>query len=129
MYSQFKTPFGMIDGSLTLGENIADLGGLNVALQAYEAAFSREFNTARKQIEYAASLRRIFGSDLTRHKLFFAAYASSWCSLLPDSVAADRLRTDPHSPPKWRVNGAVTQNPVFSEIYGCRIPGKKCELY
>jgi len=129
MYSQFKTPFGMIDGSLTLGENIADLGGLNVALQAYEAAFSREFNTARKQIEYAASLRRIFGPDLTRHKLFFAAYASSWCSLLPDSVAADRLRTDPHSPPKWRVNGAATQNPVFSEIYGCRIPGKKCELY
>lgn len=129
MYSQFKTPFGMIDGLLTLGENIADLGGLNVALQAYEAAFSREFNTARKQIEYAASLRRVFGPDLTRHKLFFAAYASSWCSLLPDSVAADRLRTDPHSPPKWRVNGAATQNPVFSEIYGCRIPGKKCELY
>jgi predicted metalloendopeptidase len=129
MYSQFKTPYGMIDGSLTLGENIADLGGVGVALQAYETAFRLQFDTPRKQAEYEQSLRRVFGADLTRHKLFFAAYASSWCSHVPPSAAATLLRTDPHSPPKWRVNGAATQSPLFSQVYGCRLPGKHCELY
>jgi len=44
-------------------------------------------------------------------------------------VAAARLSSDPHSPPRWRVDGAVSQTPQFREAYGCRAPSAECSVW
>jgi predicted metalloendopeptidase len=84
-----------VNGSLTLVENIADLGGLEFALAAAAAATGRPLTKAEK-------------------REFFTAYAISWRSKDRLKRAAELLQTDSHAPPALRVNHAVRQ---FDEWY------------
>lgn len=81
------------NGKFTLGENLADHGGLQVAFNAFKHA------TANK------SLKTIDG--LTPDQRFFIAYAGVWGQNITDQEIRNRVKSDPHSLGEWRVNGAL----------------------
>ncbi len=82
-----------VNGSLTLGENIGDLGGLSLAYRAYKIA------TEGKEVPVI--------DGLTGDQRFFLAWAQVWRSQQREDNLRNRLRTDPHSPEEYRVNGVV----------------------
>ena len=83
-----------IKGELTLGENIGDLGGLEVAYEAYHRYVAKHGEPA------------VIGG-LTGDQRFFIAYAYSWQTKQREGVTRAQLLTNPHSPAKYRVNGVV----------------------
>jgi putative endopeptidase len=92
-----------VNGKLTLGENIADLGGLNIAYAALE-----------KSLE---SKEGISLEGFTPQQLFFLGWAQAWRFNASEKSQQLRLDTDPHSPPAWRVNGPLSQMKPFQEAF------------
>lgn len=88
-----------INGELTLGENIADLGGLVIAYTAFKKATAGE---KQENID-----------GLTPDQRFFINFAQIWRTHYREEAAIQRLYTDPHSPPKYRVLGTLTNFPEF----------------
>ena len=97
-----------VNGKLTLGEDVADLGGLVLAYRAWRSATSSQ------------RLQPIDG--LTPDQRFFVGYAQWACANVRPQVARLRARTDPHSPSKYRVNGLMVNMPEFGQVFGCK-PG------
>ncbi|RIB08192.1 hypothetical protein C2G38_2111750 [Gigaspora rosea] len=117
-----------LNGRLTLGENLADNGGIR---ESYDAWYTRFKNDVEG--EYNNYLLPGFG-NLTRDQLFFISYGHSWCSKTRPETAVERVRTDPHSPPYWRVNGVMRNSEKFAEIFKCKVgsrmnPAEKCTLW
>ncbi len=109
-----------IDGELTLGENIADIGGLKEAYAAYRAA--------------AAEGGEALPEGVDGDELFFLGFAQSWCTLLTPEAELQRLSTDAHSPARYRVNTALTNVPAFAEAFECApgspmAPESICEVW
>lgn len=92
-----------VNGELTLGENIADLGGLTISYYAYK--MSLEGNDAPVI------------DGLTGEQRFFHGYAQVWASLYRDKALIQQIKTDPHSPGMYRVNGVVSNMPEFYEAF------------
>jgi putative endopeptidase len=110
-----------LNGQLTLGENIADLGGLKLAFAAYEAS------RAGKPPEAAVE-------GFTPEQAFFVGYAQSWCTKVRPEAARVRAKTDPHSPPRWRVNGPLANTPEFANAFQCgagkpMVRSERCEVW
>ncbi|MBN2412388.1 M13 family metallopeptidase [candidate division KSB1 bacterium] len=97
-YSVFDTLH--VDGKLTLGENIADLGGLNIALAAYN-----------KSLENKPQPSPI--DDFTNYQRFFLGYAQLWRQNIRDKELMRRIKEDVHSPGPFRVNGPLVNMPEF----------------
>jgi putative endopeptidase len=95
-----------VNGRLTLGENIADLGGLAVAYNAMEKALAGKPRT------------KIDG--FTPEQRFFLAYARIWRAMDRPETARTRVLTDPHSPAHWRVNGPLSNLKEFHDAWGCK---------
>jgi putative endopeptidase len=95
-----------VNGKLTLGENIADFGGLTVAYAAMEKALGTQPPT------------KIDG--FTPEQRFFLGWAQVWRELSRPEYARVLLNTDPHSPGKWRVNGPLSNMPEFKAAWGCK---------
>src|SRR3989442_11324751 len=96
-----------LNGRLTTGENIADLGGLAIAYRAYQR--SRAGRGAEPTVDgYTADQR------------FFIAYAQVWSEVVRPEQARQWAATDPHSPGRWRVNGPLSNLPEFARAFGCR---------
>lgn len=98
MYADFFSSIEVLpglnaNGKFTLGENLADHGGLEVAYNAYKNATSKK------------SLKSKDG--LTADQRFFLAYAGVWAANITDEEIRDRTKSDPHSLGRWRVNGAL----------------------
>ncbi|MBX9729805.1 MAG: M13 family metallopeptidase [Sphingomonas sp.] len=94
-YDQYEAvPGTKVNGKLTLGENIGDLGGVEAAYGAYQ----------RYQAKHGKA--PVIGG-LTGDQRFFLAYAQAWQTKLREGAARSRALTDPHSPPYFRVNGIV----------------------
>jgi predicted metalloendopeptidase len=107
-FDAFEPLPGMhINGKATLGENIADLGGLKIALEAY-----------RKSQQGKAPVGLIEG--YTPEQRFFLGYAETWRNKLRDEALRNRLMTDPHAPSKYRVNGPLSNMPEFFEAFGIK---------
>ena len=96
-----------INGQLTLGENIADLGGLTIAYYAFE-----------KSLEGKQRPPAIDG--FTAEQRFFLGFAQGWRNLTRPEAIRLRTLTDPHSPPRWRVNGSVSNLTEFARAFGCK---------
>ncbi|MEN6534558.1 MAG: M13 family metallopeptidase [Bryobacteraceae bacterium] len=96
-----------LNGKLTLGENVADNGGLQLAYAALINTLSAENRT-----------RKIDG--FTPQQRFFIGYAQVWCQNATDQIARLRALTDPHSPGRYRVIGVVSNAPQFHEAFGCK---------
>ena len=101
------------NGRLTLGENLADHGGLQVAWYAYKNATKRQ------------TLSTIDG--LTPDQRFFLAYAGVWAGNITEAEIRNRTKSDPHSLGRWRVNGALPHVDAWYEAFGVR-PGDKMFL-
>ena len=99
-----------VNGKLTLGENIADLGGLNVA---YDALL-------RAQPENKATEE----NGLTRDQKFFANWATVWRRNFTPEELTVRLVTDPHAPANFRANGAPSNITAFATAYQCKAGDK-----
>jgi putative endopeptidase len=95
-----------VNGRQTLGENIADLGGLTVAYYAMEKAIAGKPKT------------RIDG--FTPEQRFFLGWAQIWRSLSRDEQLIQQVKTDAHSPSRWRVNGPLSNMPEFKAAWGCK---------
>ncbi|XP_011301626.1 endothelin-converting enzyme 1 isoform X2 [Fopius arisanus] len=112
-----------INGRQTLGENIADNGGLKAAYHAY-------LNT-RKNSQDQLPLP---GLQLTHRQLFFLNFAQVWCSAItPESIGL-QIDKDSHCPPKYRVIGPLSNLPEFSAEFNCpkgskMNPADKCEVW
>jgi putative endopeptidase len=95
-----------VNGKLTLGENVADLGGLILAYRAWITETS------------AKSLAPKDG--LTPEQRFFVGYGQSWCSNARPETLRMRAVTDPHAPEKFRTNGVVGNMPEFAQAFACK---------
>lgn len=95
-----------VNGKLTLGENIADIGGLNIAYTALQKALAKK------------NPGKIDG--LTPEQRFFLAWAQIWRVNMRDEAQNQQILTDPHSPGRFRTNGPVANMPQFYEAFGCK---------
>jgi len=100
-----------VNGQLTLGENIADLGGLNVAYDALQRALKDHPEEASKQID-----------GYTEDQRFFLNWARVWRGSMREKTSIVRLNTDPHAPMAMRAIGAPSNMPAFAQAFQCK-PG------
>jgi putative endopeptidase len=95
-----------VNGELTLGENVADNGGLRIALMALEDTI------AGKKVEAI--------DGFTPQQRLFLANAQVWCRNQTEEYSRMLATVDPHSPGPWRVNGVVVNMPEFAEAFSCK---------
>lgn len=104
-FSQYEVDGRPLDGALTLDENLADLGGLAIALDAMQAT--------------TAGIPDPMIDGLTREQRFFANFAFAWRTLAtPERVALD-MATDNHAPGNVRADGAPSNMPAFARAFNC----------
>ncbi|WP_394835194.1 M13 family metallopeptidase [Pendulispora rubella] len=112
-----------VNGKLTLGENIADLGGIKLAYAAFE-------NMKKgKEIPKGAHA-------YTAEQEFFLSYAQSWCGNIRPEMLRLQVTTNPHAPSKFRVNGPLSNFTEFASAFACRegspmsrTGDKRCEIW
>uniref|UniRef100_A0A182NFH6 Uncharacterized protein n=1 Tax=Anopheles dirus TaxID=7168 RepID=A0A182NFH6_9DIPT len=110
-YSQYFIPEAddYIDGLLTLGENIADNGGVREAFRAYQL-----------YAKHAGKEPLLPGFEhYTHEQLFFISYGNIWCESHTQAAAKAYL-DDSHCPGKFRLKGVLTNSPEFSQTFGCK---------
>jgi len=95
-----------INGKLTNGEDLADLGGTLLAYLAWKE------DTKNQKLDPV--------DDLTPAQRFFIGYGQSWCTNDRDENKRLRATVDPHSPEKYRANGVVSNMPEFREAFHCK---------
>ena len=95
-----------VNGRLTLGENVADNGGLRIAFMALMDTLEGK------------NMEKIDG--FTPAQRFFLGWGQIWCQNIRDESARLRATTDPHSPGQYRVNGVVSNMPEFQAAFGCK---------
>jgi len=94
-----------VNGALTIGENIGDLGGLSIAVKAYGLALGGPVSDA-PVIDGLTAAQRVF-----------LGWAQSWRSKARDEEVVRRLATDPHSPDEFRCNGVVRNIDAFHAAF------------
>ena len=113
-YDAFEPVPGFhINGALTLGENIADIAGIEIAYKAYVASLN---GRAPPVLD-----------GMTAEQRFFIGFAQSWLGKQREARTIEQLKADPHSPEKYRVNGVVVHMPSFYTAFAVA-PGDKMYL-
>jgi endothelin-converting enzyme/putative endopeptidase len=108
-----------VKGALTLGENIADLGGVRDAYRAFKAAGGGGESGI---------------PGITADQLYFLSFAQGWCTVQSPEYQKMLVTSNPHSPSKYRVNGPLSNLPEFWEAFGCKEgtpmhPANACEVW
>lgn len=130
-YSKYEPLPGLhVNGNLTNGENIADMGGLKAAFQAFQAAKEKEARTRH----ITEDLIRETFDGLTNDQLFFVSFAQLWCGKTTDAQLRISVTTDPHSPYEYRVNGPASNSHEFAAAFKCprgspMNPEGKCSIW
>lgn len=119
-YSDDPSKAPHVNGALTIGENIGDLSGVNIALKAYafalDDAAGREKDGSEEAIESSlAGAPEIDG--FTGLQRFFLSYASIWRTKNRDELAEQYLQIDPHSPAECRTNGIARNVDLFYKAF------------
>lgn len=112
-----------VNGALTIGENIGDLGGVNIALKAYAIALAGEHGlTVDGSAEsIKAALDTAPEMDgFTGLQRFFLSYASIWRTKNRNELAEQYLQIDPHSPAEFRTNGIASNVDLFYDAFPAR---------
>jgi putative endopeptidase len=105
-FEPMQLPGQKVNGAMTIGENIGDLGGLSIAYAAYRRSLQgREAPVI---------------DGLTGDQRFFIGWGQAWRSKYRDAEVARRLATDPHSPPEFRCNGVLRNLPEFYAAFGVK---------
>jgi endothelin-converting enzyme/putative endopeptidase len=95
-----------VNGKLTLGENAADAGGTRIALVAYLASLGDQRG---KTLDGFSPEQR-----------FFIGYGQGWCQNMRPERERMLAQTNPHSPPRYRVNGVLSNMPEFAKAFSCK---------
>jgi putative endopeptidase len=108
-----------VNGKLTLGENIADLGGVKLAYRAMKTK-NATANAGK--------------GEFTPEQEFYLGFAQGWCGKLRDEALRHLVATNPHSPPHLRVNGPLSNVPEFAQAFSCKPDAKmvrkdRCEVW
>ena len=114
-------PGVMLNGNLTLGENVADNGGVRLAYYALMELLARKGSPAPIDA-------------FTPEQRFFISYAQVWCENAADQDFRRRAQEDVHSPGRWRVNGVLQNMPEFRKAFGCKegapmAPANACRVW
>jgi endothelin-converting enzyme/putative endopeptidase len=116
-----------VNGKLTLGENIADLGGLKLAFLAYLGRAQKDAVDLEKKgsAEYGG---------LNPEQQFFVSFGQNWCQNNRPENLRLRIQTDPHSPEEFRANGVVRNLPEFQRAFACKTgqpmaPVNRCTIW
>ncbi|KAF7338682.1 Endothelin-converting enzyme 1 [Mycena venus] len=120
-YSEYTVDDGKggkihVNGNLTSGENIGDTG-LIQAYRAWKAQYSDSFKAGNEFL--------LPGMKYTREQLFFISFGRIWANTMKTAAQVQRVRTDPHSPNIYRVDGTVSNIPEFAAAFNC---SKKAKL-
>uniref|UniRef100_A0A8P4K8T2 Neprilysin n=1 Tax=Dicentrarchus labrax TaxID=13489 RepID=A0A8P4K8T2_DICLA len=112
-----------LNGNNTLGENIADNGGIRQAYQAYK-------NYVKEHGEEPP----LPGIDLSHNQLFFLNFAQVWCGTHRPEQAVNSIKVDVHSPGKFRVLGSLQNFPEFAKAFSCNkssymVPDNTCRVW
>ncbi len=108
-FSKFEVEPGVhVNGQLTLGENIADLGGVKEAYSAYKAW----------EAKHGAPPPAVPG--LTNDQLLFVSFAQVWCSVQTPEFLRRQVTTDPHSPGAVRAVAAAMNSAAFRQAFSCK---------
>jgi endothelin-converting enzyme/putative endopeptidase len=112
-----------VNGKLTLGENIADLGGVKLAYRAMKTKYASSSAAA-------SALKGEFSPE----QEYFLGFAQGWCGKLRDEALRHLVATNPHSPPHLRVNGPLSNVPEFGQAFSCKPDAKmmrkdRCEVW
>ncbi|ODM96996.1 Endothelin-converting enzyme 1 [Orchesella cincta] len=122
-YSGYKIDGERVNGRQTLGENIADNGGLKAAFHAYQSARHGDLT----------DLPLPGLNNITSDQLFFISFAQVWCSASLKETLVLQLDNDPHVPAPLRVRGPLSNLPEFAKTFKCpkqstMNPSQKCTL-
>jgi len=146
-YSAFPTTsvfdssnvLGNVNGNYTLGENIADNGGLKLSFRAFKqfmatSAQASQDSEDEEDSDDDSDDKQATLSSADADKLFFVSFAQAFCAKASDASMIQRLAVDPHSPEKWRVNGAVMNFGEFARAFSCPAgspmnPRDQCQLW
>ena len=102
-------PGKFVNGKLTMGENIGDLGGLNAAYDALQMALKRNPAEAKKTID-----------GYTEDQRFFLNWGRVWRGSIRPEAQLTLLNTDPHAPAQFRAIGAPSNMPAFAQAFQCK---------
>src|SRR6266436_3113741 len=106
-YNEYEALPGLhVNGELTQGENIADIGGVKLAYAALQKALDKHPEERNKKID-----------GFTPEQRFFLSFAAIWRSKIRDEEQKLRVKTDPHSPAQFRVNGPLSDLPEFQKAF------------
>ena len=106
-YNEYEPLPGLhVNGQLTQGENIADIGGVKLAYAALQKALDKHPEERNKKID-----------GFTPEQRFFLSFAGIWRSKIRDEEQKLRLNVDPHSPGHFRVNGPLSDLPEFQKAF------------
>ncbi|KAI1438679.1 peptidase family M13 [Xylaria sp. CBS 124048] len=107
-----------VNGKLTLGENIADAGGVSAAYVAWKKHQKKNPDQSLPGLDH-----------FTHEQLFFVFYANWWCGEVRKEQAINYIYTDPHSPTFARILGTTANSRAFRESFNCPVKEPTCELW
>ncbi|KAK7077363.1 Endothelin-converting enzyme 2 [Halocaridina rubra] len=122
-YSSYKLQGEHINGKLTLGENIADNGGMKASFRAY-----------LEWVKDNGEEPLLPGISLNHKQLFFLGFAQVWCSSITKEAAHLEIMKDSHVPGQFRVFGTLSNSYDFANAFNCSMgkamnPKKKCQIW
>lgn len=121
-YGQYEVAGGgRVNGANTVGENIADIGGVKLALRGYRALRASAPDT-------------VVADGFTEDQQFFLGFGQAWCTKMRPDFEKLLATVDVHSPGKWRVNGSLQATPEFGKAFRCKAsakmtPAKQCVVW
>lgn len=116
-YDAYPVAGTHVSGRLTVGEDIADMGGLRLAHEVFSSTAAAQQTGA-----------------FTDEQRFFLAFAQAWCTKRRAPYARTLVGVDPHAPPEFRVNGAVSDLEAFQRAFACKTgapmaPARRCRVW
>jgi putative endopeptidase len=110
-YNKYEVSGAKVNGAHTVGENIADIGGVKLALSAYRSIRATAPDT-------------VVADGFTEDQQFFLAFGQVWCEKDQPKFEQMMATVNQHSPAKWRVNGTVSATPDFAKAFHCKAAAK-----
>ncbi|KAF9156188.1 hypothetical protein DFQ26_009446 [Actinomortierella ambigua] len=135
-YSNFTVPNPQaggqplhVNGNLTLNENLADNGGVQMAFRAWQNRLKSDPQGRLYNNQILAGL-----NNYTREQLFYVAWGQVWCTLMTPEALVQQIRTNPHSPDAFRANGPLQNSVEFAKAFKCNAtapmnPANKCKIW
>lgn len=115
-FGSYKSNDTNLNGELTLGENLADHGGVKIGFYAFMDKLGKTFDSDNV-FGISSQSNYISVESLTPEQKFFISWANVWRNNITKEELDKRIMTDPHSPGEWRINGTLANIPEFHQIF------------